>query len=441
MHVRAAYRAALIGGWLFTAGVFASAPADVVREGTGPRRDALNRMELTPFDGGLWSKLAAWSGDPVDASRTNGQVVLICTWSSWYLPSIRQGLAVAERLHEKFAGQGLVVVGVHHPEGWAGARAAADGAGVKFAYAHDASGAVREALKVDQDPDFYVIDRAGHLRYADIATGSVEVAVAELIAESRDMASDLPRLIKEREDEARRLALASEPIRANFELDRLPPVPPGYVQPDPEAYTAAKWPTFQAPEAGRAVGLVDQNGKPVAPPLNFQPTQWFPAEPPVAGRVIVIYLWHPEIRESYRVFGEMDALQRSHPRDLAVIGALTPLRNLRGNQSFNEVNEETTETLGAKLAQFMRARNFEHAVAADFGATAFLSMPQNTGGGGGGEGLHPRVIVASSDGSIRFIGWYERHTLRTWLDAILAADPGVAARRRADRVFIENRPR
>lgn len=425
---------------ILSLGLLAAGRADVAREGTGPRRDALDAMELSPFDGGLWSKLSAWSGDAVDSSKTNGQVVLICTWSSWYQPSIRQGLPIAQKLAAKYADKGLIVVGVHHAEGWAEARAAADGAGVKFSIAHDAKGAFREALKVDQDPDFYFIDRAGHLRYADVATAGVESAAAELVAEPKEKAADLPRLRTERAEELRRRLGANRPIRDNMELDRLPAVPPGYNQPDEELYASSGWPKYLSLEIGRAVGLVDQAGKPVAPPLNLAPQDWHPGEPAVPGRVIVIYMWHPDIRESYAVFDDMDTLQRNHPRDLAVIGALTPLRNLRNTQ-FNTgqgEDEETEETLGRKLAQFLRARNFQHAIAADYGATAWLSMPQNAGSA---ELRHPRVIIASSDGLIRYIGPYERGNTKSWLDSIIASDPGVAQRRRLDTAYIENRAR
>ncbi|MFM9994618.1 MAG: TlpA family protein disulfide reductase [Phycisphaerales bacterium] len=422
-------------------GLLAAGPADVTREGTGPRRAALDSMELTPFDGGLWSKLSAWSGDAVDASKTNGQVVLICTWSSWYQPSIKQGLPIAQKLAARFGDKGLVVVGVHHAEGWPEAQAAAAAAGVKFPIAHDATGAFREALKVDQDPDFYLIDRAGHLRYADVATASVEAAAAELVAEPKDKAADLPRLRTERAEELKRRLGANQPIRDNMELDRLPAVPPGYSQPDEERYAADIWPTYTNVEIGRAMGLVDQAGRPVLQALNLLPVAWHPGEPAVQGRVIVIYLWHPDVRESYAVFDAMDTLQRNYPRDLAVIGALTPLRNLRGQSGFDpNQTEETEETIGRKLAQFLRARNFQHAIAADYGATAILSLPQNTNNAGAAV-RHPRVIIASSDGIIRYIGSYDRGVTKSWLDNIVSADPGVALRRRLDTAYIENRAR
>lgn len=444
MQLRTAVVIGLIAGW------GTSALADITREGSGPRREALDKMELSAFDPGLWGKLSAWSGgEALTAANTGGSVVLICTWSSWYPPSIKQGLPVAQKLADKFGSQGLIVVGVHHAQGWDQAAAAAAGAGAKFLMAHDASGEFRKGLQVDQDPDFYVLDRAGRLRYADVASASVEEAVSELVAETKERASDLPRLLAEREAAARSKAAANVPIRADVELGSLPAVPPGYDQPEDaryEALTDALWSKeARQSQAARDAGLVDQNGQPLTSALNIAPDA-FPEgfdTNAVAGRVIVVYLWHPDVRESYSQFERMDRLQRQSPRDLVVIGACTPRQNLEGaNSQFNSSGQqpaETAEELERKFDAFKRARKFDHLIVFDPGATAALSWPQNVSMGGATQVPLPRVAIASSDGTIRYTGSAQTSVFQSWLDRVVQYDPGVQLRRRLDEKYLRER--
>ncbi len=409
--------------------------ADVVREGTGPRREALNAMELTPFDSGLWSKLTGWTGGPaIDASATGGQVVLICTWSSWYAPSVRQGLTTAQKAADKYGEKGLVVVGVHHQEGWADGAAAAEKAGAKFRQAHDSKNEFRAALKVDQDPDFFLLDRAGHLRYADVDTGSVDRAIAELIAETKEAASDLPKLLKERREKEVASSKQHETIRTDIELSSLPPVPPGYTQPDEQAYKDARWPQLTREEA-QQFGLIDFQGNRQEKQLNFSPEAWYPREPAVQGRAFVIYFWHPDLSQSYSILSRMDALQSRNVRDLVVIGALTPRNNIEPNRTGQE-NNETPEDLEKKLRTFLSARNYTHTLAADFGATALLSI---AGQFSGSQLPVPSAMLVSSDGIIRWIGSVNSNRFQSSVDAMLLNDPGVRARREADRKFIESR--
>eukprot|EP01026_Neomeris_dumetosa_P041903 TRINITY_DN34785_c0_g1_i1.p1 TRINITY_DN34785_c0_g1~~TRINITY_DN34785_c0_g1_i1.p1 ORF type:complete len:231 (+),score=46.48 TRINITY_DN34785_c0_g1_i1:174-866(+) len=198
-----------------------SAGADVVREGAGERRAKLDAMELKAFDDGALKGLSDWSSE-VTKAQTSGKVVLLVTWASWYSPS-QQVLPLAQQLSQKHSD--LVVIGVHHPKGFERAAAVAKSRGVSFPIAHDADGKLREALMVDQDPDFYVIDRAGQMRYADIATGSVTKAVEELIGESRQDASTLnDRLAAQRAAEEARFR-ATGKINQEVDLRSLPEIP------------------------------------------------------------------------------------------------------------------------------------------------------------------------------------------------------------------------
>src|SRR5204863_1210080 len=131
---------------------------------------------------------------------------------------------------DKFGPQGLIVLGVHGPQGWADAPKVAQERGAKFLLAHDAQGDFRNALRIDHDPEYYLVDRAGHLRYAAISSVSVEEACNEVTTETPAQANDLPRLLKERADLAMATGKRTTDIRSQIDLSTLPPVPPGYVQ-------------------------------------------------------------------------------------------------------------------------------------------------------------------------------------------------------------------
>ena len=96
------------------------ASAQVLRESSGQRRADLDRKELAPFSFG-WSSLTDWAnGDALSSAATDGNVVLIMTWANWNPASTRL-LPMVERLWTENQAKGLVVVGVHHDEGWEGA--------------------------------------------------------------------------------------------------------------------------------------------------------------------------------------------------------------------------------------------------------------------------------------------------------------------------------
>src|SRR6185295_1366364 len=125
-------------------------------------------------------------------------------------------------------------------DGWEGAADAAKKAGVTFRYAHDVNNGFRAALKVDADPDFYLIDRAGQLRYADIQTQSVTAAVSELLAETREhAAAETERLKAEAAKRAADAKLTGQ-IHEGIDLANLPEM--DVPKQSPEAYAKVKWP-------------------------------------------------------------------------------------------------------------------------------------------------------------------------------------------------------
>lgn len=421
--------------------VFAGS-ADVIRESTGQRRIDLDKMELKPFPMTALSGLTDWTnGDALKPSDLDGKPVLLVNWASWNQGSVR-ALSLAQRMGEKFAASGLVVIGIHHPQGWEGAAEAAKGKGATFRIACDKDGAYRKALKVDHEPEYYVIDRAGHLRYASVLAGSVEEALTEVTEESAQKAGDVPRLLTEREEASIAQGKKTTDIRENFELQTLPPVPPGYSQPTEIAYKAVKWPKMEK-ETGKAFGLLDNDENPLEPKLAFQPIAWHPKKPETTGRVQVIYFWHPDLHATYSpTMDFMDKLQEQHLRDVAVIGALIGQKVMSpdtGNRQNSE--EETFDKLKKKYDSFVGSRHYNHALAVDIAMTCLAGLNAQ-------QGSHkfpvPGAMIVSTDGTVRWIGWTIDNLGRTnpdfkaALDNVLSKDPGIRARRAADLAYIEN---
>jgi len=88
-----------------------------------------------------------------------------------------------KELHAKYKDKGLVLIGVHTKN--AGDRMAAyvKEQGIKYPVALDADGKTVKAFAVDCFPDYYMIDRAGKLRFADLKNAEVDRAIEALLKE------------------------------------------------------------------------------------------------------------------------------------------------------------------------------------------------------------------------------------------------------------------
>jgi hypothetical protein len=86
-------------------------------------------------------------------------------------------------LAQKHQKQGLVVLGVHTTNG--GDAMAEFVAAQKIGYpvAIDVDDKTTTAFAVDSYPDYYLIDRAGSLRVADLQNAALDQAIATLLAE------------------------------------------------------------------------------------------------------------------------------------------------------------------------------------------------------------------------------------------------------------------
>ncbi len=85
-------------------------------------------------------------------------------------------------IHEKYKDKGLVLLAIHSdPDHVKGAAATTD-QGMKYPVAFD-GGKFMKTLGCDSFPDYAVVDKAGNLRFVDLANAEIERAVVALLEE------------------------------------------------------------------------------------------------------------------------------------------------------------------------------------------------------------------------------------------------------------------
>ncbi len=83
----------------------------------------------------------------------------------------------------RYADQGLVIIGVHTTNGGDKMAEMAESSAIPYPLAIDSNNVTKTAFAVDSYPDYYLIDRAGNLRVADLSNADLERAVKVLLAE------------------------------------------------------------------------------------------------------------------------------------------------------------------------------------------------------------------------------------------------------------------
>lgn len=399
----------------------------VLREGEGSRRTELTSLELKPFPAAAWSTLSEWKDNKaLSQADTAGNPVLILTWSSWH-PSGSKALAVARKAAAQYAKDGLIVVVAHHPEGFADAAAEIKkpaGEGQKLYFALDAKGEFRKQILSDQDPDFYVIDRAGQLRFGDIVTESVDRALQVVCSETRDQAAGLNKQIADTRAAAERETLRSGEIRDRVTAANIPEQ--SFSMPSEDQYKSVRWPKPpKDPNSNNNNNGTDEPRKLAFP----EGAQFYPNQPQFKGRGVVVYFWSPSVRASFEgVIDRMDRLQRAGGRDLVVVGAISPLKE---NNNNNNAPEEPKPTDWGKL---LRGRNLQHVMLPDpAGALLAVATGQQNS-----QFPIPYATVISSDGTVRYAGSADAAAFQAAVEVVLRDDPGVKARRAAEDAYLKS---
>lgn len=95
--------------------------------------------------------------------NTSGKVVLVDFWASWCGPC-KASFPALNRLHAKYASQGLVIIGVGVDDNAAKYQEFAGKMGAKFPIAHDSGHKAAEFFNPPSMPTSYITDRKGVIR-------------------------------------------------------------------------------------------------------------------------------------------------------------------------------------------------------------------------------------------------------------------------------------
>ena len=126
------------------------------------------------FDG-----IASWiNSEPLTLDELRGNVVLVDFWTYSCINCIRT-LPYVKSWHDKYADQGLVIIGMHSPEfsfekERAGVIEAAKKFGLEYPIAQDNDFVTWRSFNNMYWPSKYLIDRNGVIRYTHIGEGAYE---------------------------------------------------------------------------------------------------------------------------------------------------------------------------------------------------------------------------------------------------------------------------
>lgn len=406
----------------------------IAREGEGKRRSDLNARELKPFDFAAFATLSDWkNGAALSAGAAAGKPVLILTWTD-YVPQSKRALALAKRMSEKHGPNGLIVVAAHSSEEWTTLGKIDAPKDATFLVAHDKAGEFRKAINSDADPDFYVIDRAGQLRFADVVSESVEAACEKVVSEASEAAAGENSRLKGLAEAAAIELRRSEALRQGVDLTSMPEIP--FEMPKDEVFKAAKWPKPpEDPQASQNLPA-GETFDPFAGLSKFtMPDQaWYPSKPQGKGRLMLCYFWHPDHAFTQRQMDAMELLQRQLGRDVYVVGILSPLGDTSGQSTLNMKPEFIAEN----FKKYHTQKGLKHYFATDADGTLFEASKKSYQTANEGVPV-PWGFIVRSDGTMLWWGYLSGPTGRANLDKILAVDPGVKARRAAEDEYIKSR--
>lgn len=162
------------------AGVLLAFAASLPAQDDFARKRALPALEGRPAPA---LRVHGWRNrERFDLDALDGKVVLLDFWGTWCLPC-RKAVPRLKKLQERYADQGLVVIGVHTARGSGRMDAFVDELRIRYPVAVDRGGRTGVAFDVESFPSYYLIDRAGVLRFADLASHDLERALQHLLAE------------------------------------------------------------------------------------------------------------------------------------------------------------------------------------------------------------------------------------------------------------------
>jgi thiol-disulfide isomerase/thioredoxin len=164
-------------------------PATIVED-----NGTITRVQIDKSQFKLAPELANVNGyinsEPITLADLRGKVVLVDFWTYSCINCIRT-IPYLNAWHEKYADEGLVIVGVHTPEfefekDYNNVKAAVEKFDIKYPVAQDNEKGTWEAYENRYWPRKYLIDNEGYVRYDHIGEGAyaeTEKVIQSLLAE------------------------------------------------------------------------------------------------------------------------------------------------------------------------------------------------------------------------------------------------------------------
>ena len=112
-----------------------------------------------------------------------GKIIVLDFWATWCGPCLA-AIPHTNEMMENYADKGVVFIGVCAQRGAEKMADTVKQRGIKYPVATDSG--TNAAYKANSYPDYYIIDRNGVLRWADIANRDVEKAVKILLEEKTE---------------------------------------------------------------------------------------------------------------------------------------------------------------------------------------------------------------------------------------------------------------
>jgi thiol-disulfide isomerase/thioredoxin len=127
---------------------------------------------------------------PLRLADLRGKVVIIEMWTFGCI-NCRNVIPSLVEWHDKYASQGLVIIGNHYPEfayesDLEKLQQAVKQLGILYPVAEDNDGATWQAYNTRYWPSLYLIDKKGHIRYTHFGEGKyreIENAIIALLKE------------------------------------------------------------------------------------------------------------------------------------------------------------------------------------------------------------------------------------------------------------------
>ncbi|MBL0870087.1 MAG: TlpA family protein disulfide reductase [Phycisphaerales bacterium] len=381
----------------------------VRRDGVGEKRAKLDALELKAFDSSLLGKLNGWTnGEAPSAEAMKDKVTVFVMWANWRDSSVRAVQNLAS-MQEAMSAKGVQVIAVHDSKNFDAGKQMLSERGIKILSAHDEKGEFRKALLSEQNPDIYIVDKAGQLRFADVDSASVQNALDILTSETPEVAKGRTAALieqykaekaeKERTKATGAVRKAGEKITVSFKL------------PDESAYSGVLWSKKNDKEivSQLANDIQDQKF-----PVEFgKDEEWLSEKPDFKGRVLVVDFWATWCGPCMRSKPALEHLATKFRDDLVILG-------FSGYGTDRKVDVE----------RYLREHATEVFQSFDTDQKIYKQLQI--------QGI-PTVYIISTDGKVRWMGSPLQPEFQKVVEWTIDRDPGVKARRDAEASKLKTR--